>query len=182
MGIKSVSVWQQGQRWWEKEKVWERGGWKWDRQQQYKILAPSSPLLLHPPLILLSSATKGKRRRSPTPTSTQSTWRRPCLSWIQCPLPLFVCLLHCHPAAISLQLVPGYNATGTEVSFHKMPTFLLTLCQKFRGRQLCFPSVLREIFDRGLCQTISTLITMWGILFLFVYFADRRPQSDLYST
>lgn len=140
------------------------------------------PLLLHPPLILLSSATKGKRRRSPTPTSTQSTWRRPCLSWIQCPLPLFVCLLHCHPAAISLQLVPGYNATGTEVSFHKMPTFLLTLCQKFRGRQLCFPSVLREIFDRGLCQTISTLITMWGILFLFVYFADRRLQSDLYST
>lgn len=61
----------------------------------------------------LSFATKGKRRRSPTPTSTQSTCRRPCSSWMQCPLSLFVC----HPAAISLQLVPGYNATSTEVLF-----------------------------------------------------------------
>lgn len=71
----------------------------------------------------LSSAAEGKRRRSPTPTSTQSTCRRPCSSWIQCPLPLFVCLLRCHLAAISLQPVPGYTATSTEVLFHQMPIF-----------------------------------------------------------
>lgn len=70
----------------EMKKERKRGERKWDRQQ---LLTPSSP---PPVVLLLSPAAEGKRRRSPTPTSTPSTCRRPCSSWIRCPLPLRVCL------------------------------------------------------------------------------------------
>lgn len=68
----------------------------------------------------LSFVTEGKRRRSPTPMSTQSTCRRPCSSWIQFSLAAFVCC----PAAISLLSVPGYTTTGAKVPFHQMPIFV----------------------------------------------------------
>lgn len=76
---------------------------KWDRQQALNSLCSLAPSI---PLLSLRGGWEGDRRRSPTPTSTQSTCRRPCSSWIQCPLPPFVI------AAISPQLAPGYTAAG----------------------------------------------------------------------
>lgn len=99
--------------------------------------APSSP---RSPL---SSATEGKRRRSPTPTSTQSTCRRPCSSWIQCPLPS-VCLLAMLPSCCHL------SAAGARLHRHERrgaappdAHFSGRTVPKFNGRQLCFTSVSR---------------------------------------
>lgn len=98
-----VCVWLRGHRWRKKEG--ERGERKWDRQQRYKLSTCSV-------LLLLSAATEGKRRRSPTPISTQSTCRRPCSSWIRRPLPS-VCLPRTPPSRCHL------SAAGARLHRHE---------------------------------------------------------------
>ena len=168
-----VCVWPRGHRWRKKEG--ERGERKWDRQQQYKLSTCSV-------LLLLSAATEGKRRRSPTPISTQSTCRRPCSSWIRRPLPLFVCLVRRCPAAISLQPVPGYTATSAEVPFHQMPIFSLpSLCQKCDGSQLRFTSVnhVKRSLWQGSRQNMTRLISMWETFSLFNCDDDGRLENHI---
>lgn len=134
----------------KKERERERGKRKWDRQQRYKLLTPSSPLLLHPPLVLLSllplRGSEGGHPLLQALNQPAGDLARPGYSARS----LFVCLLRCHPAAISLQPVPGYTATSAEVPFHQMSIILPALCQDAMADSSVLRqcNVLREVFDR----------------------------------
>lgn len=101
------------------------------RQRESGTDSSDTASLLSSPLPF---AAEGKRRRSPKPTSTQSTCRRPCSSWIQRLLPLFVCLRRYHPLAASARLHRHRHRGAIPPDAH----FSDHAVHKIYGGQLCF--------------------------------------------
>lgn len=74
--------------------------------------------------------------------------RWPCSSWIQCPLPLFVCLLSCHLSAAGARLHCQEHRGGVPPDAHFSARAAVANISTADGSVLRQRIVLREVFDR----------------------------------